>query len=219
MALRPHFLALPLAVALAAIQFHARLSAADESSGRVIGTFRVTYYYVAEEARQGSWPLYAPACKRVLARTSREFHHALSLEGTGRLLDGRLLNFSERCSCARPGHGGSRICYEELNPREYPWGRGARVHGHYRPLAPFRSVAVDPAVIPFGTVLFIPAWRGRRWPDGSVSDGCFRAEDSGRLVKRRHLDLFAGTPLWAKRLERRDAPRRAAVYVGAAHCR
>lgn len=181
-------------------------------AGERLGTFRVTVYYVAEERHRGPWPLYGPGCRRVLAHTSRRFHHALSREGTGRLRDGRLLNFSERCGCARPGHAGSRVCYEALDPRRFPWGKGGRIGGRFQPLRPFRSVAVDPAVVPLGTWLYVPAWAGRPGPRGRPWDGCVRAEDTGARVRGRHLDLFAGSPRRARRFLR-DGPGSRAVRV------
>lgn len=190
---------------------------AQQSAGRPLGVFRITYYYVAQERAAGAWPLFAPACRAVLARTSREFHDALSLEGTGRLLDGRLLNFSERCPCARPGHGGNRICYEEVDPAHFPWGKGGRLGDRDLPLHPFRSLAVDPALIPLGTLLYVPALRGGRWPDGTPRDGCFRADDSGQRIRGRRLDFFAGRPDWARNLAR-QGPARVSVFAGAAAC-
>ncbi len=187
--------------------------------GALLGRFQVTYYYMAEEKQGGSWPLYGPSCATLLALTSREFHTTLSLEGSGRLRDGRVLNFEERCSCARPGHGGSRICYQVLDAGKYPWGRGGAASGRLQPLKPFRSVAVDPAVIPLGTVLFIPAWAGRRAPDGRLLDGCFRAEDTGRLIKRFRLDLFVGTHRWADVFQRKNGFGHVEVYRGGGRCR
>ena len=190
---------------------------AEGPAGRPLGAFRVTYYFVAEETAAGNWPLFAPACRNVLARTSREFHHAISLEGTGRLRDGRLLNFSERCACARAGHGGNRICYEEVDPARFPWGKGGKLGGRDLPLHPFRSLAVDPALIRLGRALHIPALRGGHWPDGTARDGCFRAEDSGQRIRGRHVDLFAGRPEWAAVLAR-SSPARVLVYAGGAAC-
>jgi 3D (Asp-Asp-Asp) domain-containing protein len=189
----------------------------EEAAGRFLGSFRVTYYYVAEERAGGAWPLFGPRCAGVLARTSREFHNAISREGTGRLRDGRLLNFSERCPCARDGHEGSRICYEEVDQAAFPWGKGGTLAGSAAPLRPFRTAAVDPALIPLGTVLYIPAWRGGHWPDGTVRDGCFRAADSGSAIRGRHVDLFAGRPEWAQALARRG-PGRVRVFRNAPAC-
>jgi 3D (Asp-Asp-Asp) domain-containing protein len=196
----------------------ATLGLAAEGPGRLLGTFRLTYYFVAEEKLPGDWPLFAPACSEVLAFTSREFHHALSLEGTGRLRDGRVLNYSEDCGCARAGHGGRRVCYEEVDRSRYPWGIGARKGETLARLEPFRSVAVDPGLVAAGSVLFIPEWRGGRWPDGSPRDGCFRAEDSGSGVRGRHVDLFAGKPTWAEALQA-SGPERVRLYADSPRCR
>lgn len=187
--------------------------------GAKIGVFALTYYWVAEEKNSGQWPLYSPGCRKVIAATSREFHHGISREGTGRLADGRLLNFAERCGCARPGHAGRRACYHVLEKGSFPWGRGARFGGRYLPLQPFWSVAVDPRKIPVGTLLFIPLWRGRRAPDGRIMDGCFRAEDTGAAIRGRKLDFFAGTPQWARWLNRTYRYSRVTVYRGGPRCR
>src|SRR5689334_5314103 len=89
-------------------------AAADLLAGRPLGTFRLTYYQVAQEqaaSRRGDVPVFGPDCGRVIARTGRGFHDDLSLQGTGFLADGRLLNFEQRCACAETGHAGLRSCY------------------------------------------------------------------------------------------------------------
>jgi 3D (Asp-Asp-Asp) domain-containing protein len=189
-----------------------------------LGTFRLTTYHLAIEGgaagqTPGDWPLFGPGCRRVLALAPRAFHHALSREGSGLLRDGRLLNFLERCPCARPGHAGSRICYIELARSAFPWGRGARLGEGFAPLRPFRSVAVDPAVIPLGTVLYVPALRGLRAPDGALLDGCLRAEDTGLAVRGHHLDLFTGLEVWARWLHDALPTRRVTVRKGDGSCR
>jgi len=206
-----------LALGLVSLAALPGLARAEDAPAHLLGTFRVTYYFVAEERGTGRWPLYAPACGAVLAHTSREFHHELSLEGTGRLRDGRLLNFSERCDCARPGHGGSRVCYEWLDRGEFPWGKGARLEGRDLPLRPFRSIAVDPSRIPVGAVIYIPAWRQGHWPDGSPRDGCLRAEDTGSRVLGWHVDVFVGRPEWASALQR-DGAVSVRAYLNAPEC-
>lgn len=208
--------ALGLLLGAAGAQAHPPAASAD---GVRVGVFRLTYYYVAEERGAGPWPLYASACDRVLARTSETFHLELSREGTGRLADGRLLNFAERCGCARAGFQGGRICYEELDPHRFPWGKGARHGEGFWPLEPLRSVAVDAGVVPLGVSVYIPQWRGKRGPDGTILDGCFRAEDTGRLIRGRRLDLFAGRPAWATWLQRRYRLARVTVYRDAKRCR
>jgi 3D (Asp-Asp-Asp) domain-containing protein len=194
-------------------------AAGESAPGRDLGIFRVTHYYVAEELRAGDWPLFSPGCGSVLSRTSEAFHREISLEGTGRLRDGRLLNFSERCGCARPAFRGNRICYEVMDVARFPWGRGAKFGEASAPLVPFRTVAVDPSVVPLGTVLFVPAWRGRVWPGGRVSDGCVRAEDTGSLIAGRHLDLFVGSARFAELLDSVHTVERVRVYEGTSACR
>lgn len=187
------------------------------------GPFRLSYYWIAEEGKapaSHAWPLYGRDCRSVLARTYRAFHHALSREGTGLLRDGRMLNFDSRCPCAAPGHGGSRVCYRLVDRRAYPWGQGASGSGGDgpAPLRPLRSVAVDPAVIPLGTVLFLPELAGRPGPDGRIMDGCVRADDTGRLIRGRRVDLFAGHERWARWLHRTYGWRAVRVLPGQGHC-
>ncbi len=61
-------------------------------------------------------------------------------------------------------------------------------------LVPYRTIAVDPARIPFGTVLYIPSAKGLviKKPDGKsiVHDGYFFAGDAGGLIKGNHIDVF-----------------------------
>jgi len=66
---------------------------------------------------------------------------------------------------------------------------------NYR-LMPFRSMAVDPGRIPYGSVIYIPeargvtfAWRGKRYSH----DGYFFAADTGGAIKNRHVDIHIGT--------------------------
>lgn len=151
-----------------------------------LGAFRCTYYWVAEESRhQGtrSVRLLDPSGAE-LARVSRSFARALRMEGTGRLRDGRVLNWA---GSGRYVVTGSR------------WGFGVREEW---PLVPFRTVAVDPSVVPYGTWLYIDAACGLPLPDGTLHDGLFVAHDTGSAIKGRHLDLFVGLPEGAEALQR-----------------
>ena len=202
---------------------HAGVLLAAPPATRDLGLFRITYYHVALESPaaqpdEAGWPVYAPDCAKVLAHTSRTFHHALSLEGTGLLRDGRLLNFESRCDCARPGYKSLRTCYVELDRTLFPWGRGAALNGRFLPLRPFISVAVDPRVIPLGTWIYVRRLRGLTTPDGQQLDGCFRAEDTGHNIKGRWLDLFTGLPEHTRWLQRRLRLERVRVAVNAPQC-
>lgn len=63
-------------------------------------------------------------------------------------------------------------------------------------LVPYRTIAVDPKFIAFGSVLYIPQARGVavEQPDGSTvqHDGYFFAGDTGGLIKNNHIDVFTG---------------------------
>lgn len=73
-----------------------------------------------------------------------------------------------------------------------PYGNG--VNGMI--LAPFRTIAVDPARIAYQTVIYIPRARGKRLtlPSGKVvsHDGYFFAADTGSAIKENHIDVFGG---------------------------
>jgi len=117
------------------------------------------------------------------ARVPERFAWALRLEGSGLMMDGRVVNYKGACQF---GYG---TCFEQLDIREHPFGRGAGP----RPLIPFKSVAVDPRVIKIGEPLYIPEFDGLLLPDGSIHDGCVRADDTGGGIKKRKMDFFVVT--------------------------
>ncbi len=99
------------------------------------------------------------------------------------MLDGRLHNYAGAC---RYGYG---TCFQQVDTKEFPFGRGAGL----RALIPFKSVAVDPTLIQLGEPLYLPELDGVLLPDGSIHDGCVRADDVGGAIKKRHMDFFAVT--------------------------
>lgn len=115
-----------------------------------------------------------------LAAVPERFAWHLRMEGSGLLMDGRVLNTAGKC---RWGYG---TCFEAVDRTRHPFGRGAG----QRPLVPFRSVAVDPRVVPIGEPIYIPEFDGLRLPDGSLHDGCVRADDTGGGIKQRKMDFF-----------------------------
>lgn len=76
-----------------------------------------------------------------------------------------------------------------------PFGDGVRNYI----LVPFRTIAVDPAVFPYGTVLYIDSARGLPFTlnDGTeyIHDGYFFAGDTGGLIHDNHIDVFIGNAL------------------------
>lgn len=71
-------------------------------------------------------------------------------------------------------------------------------------LIPYRTIAVDPAKIPYGSVVYIPSARGAsiELPNGEkvTHDGYFYAADTGGGIKGNHIDVFTGlqleSPFW-----------------------
>lgn len=63
-------------------------------------------------------------------------------------------------------------------------------------LVPYRTIAVDRTEIPIGSVIYIPAARGKQitLPSGEklVHDGYFYAADVGGAIKNNHIDVFIG---------------------------
>ncbi len=158
---------------------------------------KITYYYLAHEKDHSPGPpnetIVDSSCKPI-ATVSQKFYYALCIEGSGKLKDGRVINYWTKCSCAPPCSKGARICYKVLDAKKFPWGLGAKGNG----LIPLRSWAVDKSVIPLGTVVYAPAWDGVMMPKvdglgGWKHDGCFRADDVGGGIKGYHYDFFAGT--------------------------
>lgn len=116
-------------------------------------------------------------------RVPERYACSLKLEGSGLMRDDRVVNYTGSCKF---GYG---TCFEQLDITDFPFGRGAG----QRPLIPFKSVAVDPRVIQLGEPLYIPEFDGMVLPDGSIHDGCVRADDTGGGIKGRKLDFFVVT--------------------------
>lgn len=60
--------------------------------------------------------------------------------------------------------------------------------GASRPLVFYRSVAVDPRLIPLGSLVYLPDYVGAN------GDGWFRADDTGGAIKGRHIDVYRRPP-------------------------
>lgn len=71
----------------------------------------------------------------------------------------------------------------------HPLGCGVR----NLPLMPFRTIAVDPNVIPLESVVFVPELRGRKFTYNDreyIHDGYLFAGDRGGAIKGKHIDVF-----------------------------
>ena len=120
-----------------------------------------------------------------------------SLQGTGKLRDGRVLNIWGHCTCDH------KPCFKVT---ENQWGTA----GTGKPLQPFRTVAVDPKVVKLGSLLYVPLLEGRTMPGrapwgGFVHDGCVVADDTGGGIDGNQLDLFVGRKALLPRASRAAA--------------
>ncbi|WP_437735141.1 3D domain-containing protein [Sorangium sp. So ce1335] len=162
------------------------------------GLFRNTYYdFPSEGGGPKDAVLYDASCAP-LASVPRSFHDQVCVQGSGRLASGDTVSFARRgCACADVcPRTGQQLCFERLDPRRFPYGRGATG----RPITPLRTVAVDSSVIPLGTSLYVPELVGLPLPGGGRHDGCFVAEDRGIKVVGRQIDVFTGDPAVTARL-------------------
>ncbi|MCM2322128.1 MAG: 3D domain-containing protein [Oligoflexia bacterium] len=147
----------------------------------ILGTFRNTYYYIAYESDYRNAKVDTTILDmqdRILAQVSTPFKKSLAMEGTGKLLDGRVVNFAGR------KNGETRYRFTQS-----PYGDGIGVCQ----LMPFRTIAVDPSRIPLGSLVRIDETVGMVLPDGTVHDGLWRAEDIGSAIKGDRIDIFIGT--------------------------
>lgn len=171
--------------------------------GRVLGTFRNTYYdFPSESDFSGeAVALKDPRCKTIKS-VARGFYESLCVQGSGTLASGSTVSFAKRdCECAELcPRTGQHICFDQLDAKAYPWGRGATG----RAITPLLTVAVDSDLIPLDTPIYIPEYDGvpRDPARSALHDGCFIAQDRGVRVKGEHVDVFTGhreiTALWNK---------------------
>ena len=173
----------------------------QQLAGKVLGTFKNTYYDFPNESDfdGASLDLMNGSCQSI-ASVPRTFYESVCVQGSGTLKAGGTVSFAKRdCACAAEcPRTGQHICFDLLDKRQFPWGRGATGKG----ITPLVTVAVDSTIIALGTPLYIPEYDGvARDASGTTKhDGCFLAEDRGLAVKGQHVDVFTGhreiTQLW-----------------------
>lgn len=186
---------------------------ADELGGE-LGEFEMTYYWMAEEKDEpGTVPLrHYKTCKPI-ATVSKSFARRLTVEGSGRLADGRVVNTAGGCKCRKSGQ-----CFFVVAKRK-KWGVGVGK----KPLSPFRTVAVDPSRVAIGTMLYIPDLDGLTVPGrkpwgGFVHDGCVIAGDRGGGVEGAQIDFFMGRKRHYRAFYGRNRLKRVTVFDGKGRC-
>jgi 3D (Asp-Asp-Asp) domain-containing protein len=173
------------------------VKAQPRMQGKVLGTFRNTYYDFPSEReadpKGARVDVMDPQCKPIKA-VPRAFYESLCVQGSGTLSSGVTVAFAKRdCDCAEVcPRTTQKICFEALDPAKFPWGRGATG----RPIVPLLTVAVDSDVIPLGTAIYIPQYDGlpRDEVGSEKHDGCFVAQDRGIRIQGQQVDVFTGHP-------------------------
>ncbi len=202
-------------VLLAALAWASPARAQEAELPDLVGEFDFSFYWVSSH-RDFSGPatttLYTKQC-RVLARVPKSFAARAVVEGTAQLADGRVINTAGACDC------GFSPCFFRV-PKRKQWGVGVA----NRPLAPFRSIAVDSKVVPIGTKLYIPALDGLRMPGrapwgGFVHDGCVIADDRGGAIRGNEIDFFAGRRGYYRVLQRKHRFETVKAYDGTERCK
>ncbi|HEX3777596.1 MAG TPA: 3D domain-containing protein [Polyangiaceae bacterium] len=176
-------------------------SSLNIEGGRVLGTFRNTYYDLPNESDySGDTVALKNARCKTIKDVARSFYEDVCVQGSGTLSSGSTVSFAKRdCDCAPLcPRTDQHICFDELDAKTYPWGRGATG----RAITPLLTVAVDTDVVPLDTAIYIPEFDGvpRDPARNALHDGCFIAQDRGVRVKGDHIDVFTGhrdlTTLW-----------------------
>lgn len=165
-----------------------------------------TQYYIHEFRSGGAIPIvYANGESSGLFADTCDFCSA-SLEGTAYVTDSlgaiTVINFAKtgdttwvNCRACKK-YASSKLKVESwgktLWTKSEGFGDGVK---NYR-LVPFRTIAVDKDVIPYGTVIYIPKVKGQSisLPNGeqTIHDGYFFAGDTGGAIKKNHIDIFTG---------------------------
>ncbi len=197
-------------------------NATDLPKGTYFGTMWNTYYYVPLESDySGSVvTIYDSDCNPI-ADVPDDFTQDLCIEGSGRLDDGRVVNYDGSCGCGPVcNYNGRRLCYRVLDPNQYPWGAGASSNA----LVPLHSIAVDRNFISLGTVLYMEEWDGVTIPavdgiGGEIHDGCFTADDVGGAINDDHFDFFSGShDMWRALEQIYPTGSRFTVYTDSPRC-
>lgn len=151
---------------------------------RSLGQMRPSFYWISIEPDDGKQKTkkLLDVHGRVLAITSADYYRKLRMEGTGRLTNGKVVNFHR---FQQLPNGKKEILWRFCG-KEAPYGFGYEDI----PLVPYRSAAVDPKLIPIGSWLYIPAAKGIALPDGTEHDGYFHAIDIGDAIEDRKIDIF-----------------------------
>lgn len=172
--------------------------------GRSLNLWATNYYtlIVQNKGEQNSrHPLYNHldipiSHKGEVSKLSKRRWCSAGIEGSVRIAykNGDIIAYNYHRTGRQIRVGRKRRAYEVVKFRKAKskYGEGVKSMG----LVPFRTIAVDPKNIPYGTVLFIPSAVGKvvTLANGQTfkHDGYFYAADTGGAIKGNHIDVFTG---------------------------
>ncbi len=136
---------------------------ASGGPGRWLSNFEVTEYYPIPESLFSGPFVMAPGLSTAHRQDWLYGPRGVVLEGDGIGLDGLFYHVVD------------------VHP-PYSFAPGPS-----QPLSYYRSLAVDPRVIPFGSHVYIPAYR-------RINGGWFEADDTGGAIIGNHVDVFRPPP-------------------------
>jgi 3D (Asp-Asp-Asp) domain-containing protein len=155
---------------------------------------RLSEYSIVMAKPGSAVPLLDPNEKPIGVTLSRSDFCAAALQGTVQVsgvrysVAGKGIGSLADCESDCPRCAAFRLGENRFLPVTHPDGAAGKTYG----LVAYRTVAVMDGTLPAGTVIFIPAARGLKLPNGRRHDGYFFVADVGALNSNQ-LDLYVGT--------------------------
>ncbi len=150
---------------------------------------KLTYYWISLRPSGDPDEVDIKECKtgKVLTRASRAWRDKALIEGTARFRDSAGVSRTVNI-----GSGGK--CWNLLD-YDSRWGLGVTDPSTKKSflLRPFKSIAVDPAVMTIGRWYYVKELAGMQMPypvSTMKHDGLVRAVDVGPDIKGPHIDFF-----------------------------
>jgi 3D (Asp-Asp-Asp) domain-containing protein len=158
-----------------------------------------TYYYLPQvSASNDGYPLLGTKGEALGPKLSQRDWCNAAMEGSVRVnFNGKNTTYNFASSQANKQVDCSAYFSHNVGGTRFKIAKGEFGDGvkNYK-LVPFRSIAVDKSVIPYGSLVYIHAARGTKitLPDGRTvaHDGYFFAADTGGAIKQTHIDVFIG---------------------------
>lgn len=150
-------------------------------------TYKMTYYWTYDSKTEPVTPEnitvnLQTTDNEVIASVDQALAKRISMEGSGFLPDGRLINLAN-------DYDWPAARFFVVDTTIAPYGYDSQSG----PLVPWKTVAVDPTVIPLNSDVYITEFNGLELPDGSFHDGWFKATDTSHSFSGKWIDVFCAT--------------------------